>query len=266
MGILATEMHEETKKEKAKRGRLEEMMAGPRAAKFAELSPEQQKEWERTREAYLKIGEGEEFIAGEFDKFVARLQEQQEGEAEAQRLATEGTTGAVEDVKTATDNVEGAVEKVGKDVYEEELRGKASLLGRATGITDPEKLEEFVNAMMKGEAWTRTRVQEAGVLAQSGEAGFAEYGIPFGFERPAFDDFIYRGDAGGGTITPINRADELLGAKPGGPIAGAMAGMGGPRMVQININGGDTAQIYSVVKKAMRESGVRPAPGGRTVP
>lgn len=86
------------------------------------------------------------------------------------------------------------------------------------------------------------------------------------YPESPYDDFIYRGDAGGGTITPFNRADDLLGMKAGGAIGRALGMAGGPSSVTININGGDTAQIYNVVKKAMRESGVRPAPGGRTVP
>jgi len=68
------------------------------------------------------------------------------------------------------------------------------------------------------------------------------------------EDFIYRGGARGGTITPINQADQLLGAKPGGPIAGAL---GAGNTVYININGGDTAKIYETVKRAMKASGVR---------
>jgi hypothetical protein len=76
------------------------------------------------------------------------------------------------------------------------------------------------------------------------------------------DDFVYRGGSMGGTITPINQADELLGAKPGGPIAGAIAGAMGGNTFVFHINGGDPAKVYDVVKRAMRESGVRPPPGG----
>jgi hypothetical protein len=75
-------------------------------------------------------------------------------------------------------------------------------------------------------------------------------------------DFIYRGGAGGGVITPIDKADQLLGGKAGGPVTEALAAGGGGGVI-ININGGDTAQIYDTVKRAMRESGVRPTPGGR---
>jgi hypothetical protein len=73
------------------------------------------------------------------------------------------------------------------------------------------------------------------------------------------DDFISRG----GKITRFNSADEIIAGKEGGPLSAALGGPGGN--VNINIHGGDTKQIYSVVKKAMRESGVRPPAGGRKV-
>lgn len=80
-------------------------------------------------------------------------------------------------------------------------------------------------------------------------------------QTPGVQDFLYRGGAMGGTVTPINQADQLLGAKPGGAVDKAL---GDARVVHntFNINGGDTGKIYEVVKRVMRESGVRP-PSGR---
>jgi hypothetical protein len=78
------------------------------------------------------------------------------------------------------------------------------------------------------------------------------------------NDFIYRGGAMGGTITAINSADDLLGAKSGGAIdkmMGKGGGGGGGNRFVFHINGGDTAKVYAVVKKALRESGIRPPPG-----
>lgn len=75
--------------------------------------------------------------------------------------------------------------------------------------------------------------------------------------NPSVDDFIMRGN----TVTPINRADQLLGAKPGGPVDRGGVGRGGN--ININVYGGDQAKVYETVKRALRESGVRPTPGRR---
>jgi len=140
-----------------------------------------------------------------------------------------------------------------------------------------ENQQEVVDRLAEGERLTELEMGmlqagglEGGDLARIGAIyGPANWNPPTAVATPEVEtpaqDFIYRGDAGGGTITPFNSADDLLGMKAGGAIDKAL-GAGGMSSVTININGGDTAQIYSVVKKAMRESGVRPAPGGRTVP
>jgi len=86
------------------------------------------------------------------------------------------------------------------------------------------------------------------------------------------NDFIYRGDSLGGVITPINKRDEFLGMKPGGPVEGALKDMKGPAVayagatprptnVTVNINGGDLGKVYEVVKTVLRQSGLRPPAG-----
>jgi len=72
------------------------------------------------------------------------------------------------------------------------------------------------------------------------------------------NDFIYRGGAQGGVITPINAADQLLGMKPGGPVDRAARGGGGGTVV-INING-DTATIVRTVKDVLQKSGLTASP------
>ena len=67
---------------------------------------------------------------------------------------------------------------------------------------------------------------------------------------PPVEDFIYRGDGRKGDITPIDKADQFFGAKPGGPISG-----GGSKTVYISINGGDEARVYEIVSKVLKESG-----------
>ena len=71
------------------------------------------------------------------------------------------------------------------------------------------------------------------------------------------NDFIYRGGATGGVITPINTADQLLGMKPGGPVD--RAGRGGSGTVIINING-DTATIVRTVKDVLQKAGLTASP------
>jgi len=77
---------------------------------------------------------------------------------------------------------------------------------------------------------------------------------------PGMDDFIYRGGAGGGSITPINRADEFIGMMPGGPADQAIAqGGGGSSTVNINVrNPQDMGKVYDVVRKAVNSATGRP--------
>ena len=72
------------------------------------------------------------------------------------------------------------------------------------------------------------------------------------------DDFIYRGGASGGVITPINSADEFIGMKPGGNVERAgRGGTGGTVVVNIN---GDTATIVRVMKDVLQKSGLTASP------
>lgn len=72
------------------------------------------------------------------------------------------------------------------------------------------------------------------------------------------DDFIYRGGASGGIITPINSADDFIGMKPGGNVERAgRGGTGGTVVVNIN---GDTATIVRVMKDVLQKSGLAASP------
>jgi hypothetical protein len=70
-------------------------------------------------------------------------------------------------------------------------------------------------------------------------------GMPSRYTPPV-KDFVYRGGSQGGVITPLNTRDEFLGMKKGG----AIDKFGGGAVV-ININGGDEARVYRVVRKAL---------------
>jgi len=135
----------------------------------------------------------------------------------------------------------------------------AAITASATGGSQSEILQR----MLTGKGLTKHEVEVLEGTRGVDEEMLTLFGGRHRTKKTAdVGDFIYRGGARGGVITPINRADELLGGKPGGPVADALAA-GGGGMVQININGGDTAKVYGIVKKALRESGVRPPPGGR---
>lgn len=71
---------------------------------------------------------------------------------------------------------------------------------------------------------------------------------------PGVDDFVYRGDSFGGTITPINAADDLLGMKPGGAIDRALGGgRGGGTIHTVNIyESGDPKKTLRMVEAALK--------------
>lgn len=97
----------------------------------------------------------------------------------------------------------------------------------------------------------RMKIMEEGVTAQEAAAFNRAYGLTGDAAlRPSVDDFIYRGNGGSGTITPIHKSDEFYGAKPGGPIANGVG-----RSVVINnltINeSGDPKKTLQMVKQAI---------------
>jgi hypothetical protein len=82
------------------------------------------------------------------------------------------------------------------------------------GLT-PEQLAqtERVNRLLAGTATS----DDLGSLGASPGAGIAR-----ALQRnAAANDFIYRSSGGRGIVTPINREDQVIGMKAGGPIANA---------------------------------------------
>ena len=80
-------------------------------------------------------------------------------------------------------------------------------------------------------------------------------------------DFVYQDNGGRSVITPIDREDQIMGMKSGGPIANAMGGgrsTGGN--VNISINGGDERRVFEVVRRAIQQAGITPnrVPSGAT--
>lgn len=76
---------------------------------------------------------------------------------------------------------------------------------------------------------------------------------------PTPNDFIYQDNGGRSVITPINREDQIMGMKSGGPIANAMGGgRGTGGNVNISINGGDERRVFEVVRRAIQQAGITP--------
>lgn len=94
---------------------------------------------------------------------------------------------------------------------------------------------------------TQLRNAMANVTTPEGKAAFQ---FLMARREARADDFVYRGGANGGRITPINRADEFLGMKPGGAISQAMGG--GGVVNNFYINGNNPTQIVSVVRRAVK--------------
>lgn len=76
------------------------------------------------------------------------------------------------------------------------------------------------------------------------------------FRAAGVHDFISQDRGGRTVITPIDRADQVTGQKPGGPIAAAGRGAGGN--VNISINGGDERRVFDVVRRAIQQAGITP--------
>lgn len=94
--------------------------------------------------------------------------------------------------------------------------------------------------------------QTDGGITEGEKMLLAQAGFQATTSSPA-NDFIYQGNGRSGNITPINSLDSFYGAKPGGPVD--RGSRGGSVVVQIN--GGDEARVYAVVKKVMVEAGFK---------
>ena len=69
-------------------------------------------------------------------------------------------------------------------------------------------------------------------------------------------DFVFRGGSNGGTLTPIDSADEFLGMKPTGAVMQALRGVGvggGTVIHNLTINeSGDAQETLRMVKRAIQ--------------
>lgn len=95
-------------------------------------------------------------------------------------------------------------------------------------------------------------------IASAGMGGAAARALRFrhAAQEAPVHDFITQDRGGRTVITPINRADQVMGMKPGGPIANAGGRPGGN--VNISINGGDERRVFEVVRRAVQQAGITP--------
>lgn len=109
---------------------------------------------------------------------------------------------------------------------------------------------ELVGRLLSGTA-TAAEAAGAGVGAPIAQALRSRH------MTAAVEDFVYRDRGGRATITPISREDQVVGMRPGGPMAGAM-GRGGGGNIIITINGGDERRVFDVVRRAIQQAGITP--------
>ncbi len=108
---------------------------------------------------------------------------------------------------------------------------------------------------------TINRIMQTGSAAGTNVAGDANITRMLGTLNsarasvaPAAHDFVYQNGGGRPIITPIDREDQVVGSKPGGPIARS----GGGGNVHVNIYGGDERRVYDVVRRVLQQSGIQP--------
>ena len=142
-----------------------------------------------------------------------------------------------------------------------DLKDATEELAKETNLTD-QTLKDAFKSVFGGDLG-----QKAFETRQISESDINAAGLKQGNELRKFmeltgltmqspvNDFIYRGGARGGVITPINRKDDFIGMMPGGPIDKATAS---GNIVNITIEGGDEVKVYNVVRRVLLESGIRP--------
>ena len=142
-----------------------------------------------------------------------------------------------------------AAEKTAKLLEEQQKAADLTNWLSSAGYAGPD-VGSLATGGARGDPAAMARLGEIakglGPGSEYAQAQAAGLGIPL-------SDFIYRK---GGQIHPIDTQDDVVGYKPQGPIDG-LIGARGSGVVNITINGGDQAEVYNTVKRALKTSGLR---------
>jgi len=209
-------------------------------------------------------GRAEEAKLVAVDEEIAKLMEGQVEQAEEQAgqeavESQEQVTATTEVQKAVAASAEGRTSDLIDALMAMKLHEALSAGGFRQGTKEYNELFKGLHAgQVEAQDTLLARYRSTGEgVSEAQSAAGAQVGV-FDLQQ----DFIYRGNRSGGTLTPISQADDLIGGKPGGPVEAALGGRGGG-MVNVNVYGGDQARVYETVKKALRDSGLRTPPGGR---
>jgi len=147
------------------------------------------------------------------------------------------------EMRTMTDHTKGG--EIGDMLHTSGYQGSADFRGMIEEGKRGSDLAGLKAALTGGGGIS---VREAAILRS--------LGISVGTNEvtQGIDDFIYRGGASGGIITPIHSADEFIGMKPGGAVDQA-GGLGGKSIVIQHLNiyeSGDPQETLRMVKRALR--------------
>lgn len=178
------------------------------------------------------------------------------GEAEGTKEDSDLLEGALYSAsqEQASEVVEGGKKDTAKMVDTTKMTSKQIIEAINAGNRDM-ALSQIAGATGKGvgaiQKMSKTELRTAmGAVTDASPAAKAALQFRLAQLEQGVEDFVYRGGSNGGRITPINRADEFLGMKPGGAISQAMGGRG--VVNNFYINGNNPNQIVSVVRRAVK--------------
>tara|TARA_B100001057_G_scaffold487114_1_gene569329 strand:- start:347 stop:2020 length:1674 start_codon:yes stop_codon:yes gene_type:complete len=169
----------------------------------------------------------------------------------------------------ATEKMKKTLDKLPKDIAEAMIKSQredvAKSLASMAGVTDKKQVQSLVrggrldtNSSSVG-GKIRQMLADPSLAAgvkETMEASLTKLGL--------VQDFIYRGGASGGTITPIHSGDDFLGMRKRGGVDNALtrnAGGGGTGTINVNVYSNNLEEVKRAIYTAARNVGV----GGRKV-
>jgi hypothetical protein len=193
------------------------------------------------------------------EDILGEMRERWEGLSEKQRQDFAAIYGGMGNVEAAFAKAQEAMEKAAVEiegVFTTEAQEYELFHGRAAGAFEEQLLVGAGKSSMEASSpfmdVFRTIADNTAKQVQASEdaTNLGLAGLFMGARK--VNDMIL--PAGGGRPILTDERDTLMAMKPGGPIA---QGMGGGRggNTTVNIHGGDTRQIYNVVRRAMRATG-----------